>query len=137
MSLLSAFRWCLRQNSGLLLSLDWDRRTAKILWKTAHPSLRLQWRQRLISGLRSIGANEAATTEERRLEKQSSQQAAAAIRKRGAAQAQASEQPQGGTQAGDGREGGAKRVKIEEGESQPDVKPAVGRASNVPGKRGV
>ncbi|GAQ84109.1 HEAT repeat family protein [Klebsormidium nitens] len=89
------------------------------------------WRERLLSGLRSIGANDAASTEERRLEKQSSQQREAATRKRG--QAQAPEQTQGGAPTGDGREGGPKRVKKEEGDIEPDVKPAAGGPSRLPG----
>lgn len=95
----------------------------------------MQWRDRLVKALRSIGANDAANTEERRLERQMSQQGASATRKRGAMVVETAEQAQGGGAPADGPVGGPKRVKTEDGESKPDVKPVVGGATRSIGER--
>lgn len=78
----------------------------------------------MISGLRSIGATDAANTEERRLERQAQQQGAPS-RKRGAPQPQVPDPAQGEKQKEDGPEGGVKRAKIESVEAKVDAKPAV------------
>jgi hypothetical protein len=77
----------------------------------------------LISGLRSIGATDAANTEERRLERQAQQQGAPS-RKRGAPHSQVPDPAQGEKQKGDGPEGGVKRAKIEPVDAKVDAKPA-------------
>jgi hypothetical protein len=77
----------------------------------------------LISGLRSIGATDAAYAEGRRLERQAQQQGAPS-RKRGAPQSQAPNPTQGEKQKEDGPEGGVKRVKIEPVEAKVDAKVA-------------